>query len=380
LELIDCTPYLKELAQFILSHREFYNLPRKFNVAFDGGGMIGTVEDTNDIGAKAVRVGEKIAFRISLGGATGHKAFAKDCGILVDPSEVVDVILALIRTYIANGNRGDRKKARLKHLLDKWSFEQYLTETEKLLGRPIPRAPLTEGELVYPAEGMIHSHLGVHQQKQPGLRYIGVALPVGQITHKQMLRIAELSELYGSGDIRLTVWQNLIIPNIPAAYIETVKKSLRHMGLDWQQSAIAGGVIACTGNKYCKYASTDTKGHALALSKYLDKKFQLNQPVNIHLTGCPHSCAQHYIGDIGLLGVKTRDGGEAYHVLVGGGWGNRAAYGRQVYQSLPVEELHQAVERMFRAYLKHRLEGERFQDFTIRHDLNSLQLMFANEE
>lgn len=379
-ELIDCTPFVKELGQFILSHREFYNLPRKFNVAFDGGGLIGSVEDTNDIGVKAVKHGDQVAFRISLGGATGHKAFAKDCGVLVAPEEIVKVVIALIRVFIANGNRGDRKRARLKHLLEKWSFDQYLAETEKLLGKPIARVPLADGVLAYPAEKLTHSHIGVYAQKQPGLYYIGVAFPVGQITPKQMIRLAELSDLYGSGDLRLTVWQNLIIPNIPEAYLETVKKSLRHMGLDWQQSAITGGVIACTGNRYCKYSSTDTKGHALALSKHLDKKFQLETPVNIHVTGCPHSCAQHYIGDIGLIGVKSRDGGEAYHVLVGGGFGNRAACGRQVFQSLPVQELNVTVEKMFRAYFKHRLPEERFQDFTLRHDLNTLQVLFTDED
>jgi ferredoxin-nitrite reductase len=379
-ELIDCSPFVRELGQYILSHREFYNLPRKFNVAFDGGGLIGAVEDTNDIGVKAVKHGDGVAFRISLGGATGHKAFATDCGALVAPEEIVDVVLALIRVFIANGNRGDRKRARLKHLLEKWSLEQYLEATEKVLGRAIPRAPLSALELIYPSEQLPHTHLGVHAQKQPGLYYIGVSFPVGQITPKQMLRLAELSELYGSGDLRLTVWQNLIIPNIPEAYLETVKKSLRHMGLDWQRSLIAGGVVACTGNRYCKYSSTDTKGDALALSQYLEKKFQLDQPVNIHVTGCPHSCAQHYIGDIGLIGVKSRDGGEAYHVLVGGGFGNRAACGRQIFQALPVQELNSTVEKMFRAYLKHRLPVERFQDFTARLDLNTLQILFTDED
>jgi ferredoxin-nitrite reductase len=380
LELIDCTPYLNRVGQFILSHREFYNLPRKFNVAFDGGGLIGSVEDTNDIGVKAVRHGDGVAFRIALGGATGHKAFAKDAGIIVLPDQIVDVVLALIRVFIAKGNRSDRKRARLKHLLEKMPLEDYLSETEKLLGFPLTRLPLDPSLIDYPAERMNHSHQGVHPQKQKGLNLVGVVFPVGQVTSKQMRRLAELADLYGSGDLRLTVWQNLILTNIPDAYVETVKKSLKHMGLDWKQSALAGGVIACTGNRYCKYASTDTKGHALALSKYLDKRFELDRPLNIHVTGCPHSCAQHYIGDIGLLGVKSRDGGEAYHVLVGGGWGNRSAFGRQIYQTLPVEELHETVGRMVAAYVKHRLPEERFQDFTIRHDVNRLQQLFEDEK
>src|SRR5882724_11375207 len=133
-ELIDVMPFCHELAQIIINDRSFYDLPRKFNIAFDGGGLIGTVEDTNDIGVKAVMADGQVRFRIALGGATGHKAFARDLGVLVKPTEINKVIAALVRVYITNGNRTDRKKARLKHLLETWSLEKYLGETEKLLG------------------------------------------------------------------------------------------------------------------------------------------------------------------------------------------------------------------------------------------------------
>src|SRR5690349_17539127 len=141
-ELFDVTTLCQQLAQIIINDRTFYDLPRKFNIAYDGGGVIGTVEDTNDIGAKAVKVGGEIFFRLALGGATGHQAFARDLGVLVPPGEVNQVIVALVRVFIANGNRSDRKRARLKHLLESWTFEQYLAETEKVLGRSLRRAPL----------------------------------------------------------------------------------------------------------------------------------------------------------------------------------------------------------------------------------------------
>ena len=375
-ELIDCTPYVRELADFILAHREFYNLPRKFNIAFDGGGLIGSVEDTNDIGAKAVKIGDEVYFRLSLGGATGHKSFARDLGVVVPPKEIVKAIIAVVRVYIANGNRGDRKKARLKHLLDKWTLDQYLVETEKVLGSGLTRLTLDPRTINYPCADLPHSHIGAYPQKQPGLYYLGVVSPVGQITPRQLFRVADLADNYGSGEIRLTVWQNFIIPNIPAAYVETVKRAVRKMGFDYQQSNVASGIIACTGNRYCKFSSTDTKGHALSLIKYLEKRVELDQPVNIHFTGCPNSCAQHYMGDIGMLGAKTRDGREAYHVFVGGGFGNNAACGRQIYQALPCDEINGAVEKILRAYLKHRQPGESFQAFTTRHDVNSLQVFF----
>lgn len=394
-ELIDTAPFCHQLSQRIINDRQFYDLPRKFNIAFDGGGLIGTMEDTNDIGIKAVEVSVEsgpikpgIYFRVKLGGATGHKAFARDLGVLVPPEEIVKVATALVRVYIANGNRADRKQARLKHLLEKWTLEQYLEETEKLLGARLVRSPLDasnrsplETERKLPA--IPHSHVGVFPQKQPGLNYIGVAVPVGQITPKQMLRLADLADNYASGEIRLTVWQNLIVPNIPDAFVETVKKALVKMGLHWQQSNVRSGVVACTGNSYCKFAATNTKGHALAISDHLEKRFKLDQPINIHLTGCPNSCAQHYIGDIGLLGAKVKFAGESvegYHVFVGGGFGDSQAVGRQVFQGLPFDQLKPTLEKMVDGYLRHRQPGENFRLFTARHDLNTLQAIFSNEE
>ena len=391
-ELIDTMPLCHQLGQIILNDRGFYDLPRKFNIAFDGGGLIGTAEDTNDIGLKAVQIREEtdgipagVYFRVALGGATGHKAFARDLGVLVRPVEVLKVTAALIRVYIANGNRADRKKARLKHLLETWSLEKYLAETEKLLGYRLLRVPedLPSGPQSPTPEVPPHSHVGVFPQKQPGLNYIGVAIPVGQITPKQMLRLAEIAELYGSSEVRLTVWQNLIIPNVPDPYVETVKKALVKLGLHWKQSNLRSGFIACTGSSYCKFASANTKAHALELADYLDKKFDLDQPINVHLTGCPNSCAQHYMGDIGLPRAQVKVAGESvegYHVFVGGGFGGRQAIGRQVFQGLSFNDLKPTLEKMLRAYLKHRVGGESFQSFTQRHDLNTLQALFSNAE
>ena len=411
-ELIDTMPLCHQLGQIILNDRAFYDLPRKFNIAFDGGGLIGTVEDTNDIGLRAVKVGAAsdpippgIYFRVALGGATGHKAFARDISVLVKPDEVLKVTAALVRVYIANGNRGDRKKARLKHLLETWTLEKYLEETEKLLGYKLLRVPGPgpgNGAMEYWSNGLTqshhsttpslhhsapslvpHSHVGVFPQKQKGLNYIGVAIPVGQITPKQMLRLAEIAELYGSSEVRLTVWQNLIIPNIPDAFVETVKKALVKMGLHWQQSNLRSGIIACTGSSYCKFAAANTKGHALELADYLDKRVKLDQPINIHLTGCPNSCAQHYMGDIGLLGAKVKVAGESfdgYHVFVGGGFGGRQAIGRQIFQGVSCNDLKPMLERMLKGYLRHRNDGEPFQSFTNRHDVSALQGIFSNEE
>ena len=382
-ELIDTMPLCHEMAQIILNDRAFYDLPRKFNIAYDGGGLIGTVEDTNDIGCRAVKVGDEVFFRIAIGGATGHKAFARDIGVLVKPVELNKVVSAMVRVYIANGNRGDRKKARLKHLLETWTLEKYLAETEKVLGYSLMRTTEEKSEIGDRRSEIPHSHVGVFPQKQRGLNYVGVTIPVGQITPKQMLRIAEIADLYGSGEVRLTVWQNLIIPNVPDAFIATVEKTVRKLGFDTAQSNLRSGFIACTGNSYCKFAQSCTKEHALDLMDWLDKRVKLDRPVNVHLTGCPNSCAQHYMGDIGLLGTKTKVAGESvegYHVFVGGGFGAQQAVGRQVFTGVAFGDLKGTLEKMLRAYLRHRTGGEGFQAFTARHDLNALQALFSNDE
>lgn len=375
-ELIDVLPYVRDIGHQILNNREYYNLPRKFNIAFDGGGLIGSVEDTNDLGARAVKVGETIYFRIAVGGATGHKAFARDIGILVEPAKIVTVLLGMVRVFIAKGNRTDRKRARLKHLLETMSFEDYLAATEDLLGFKLNRS--AEG-LDTPRSEFAHSHVGIYPQKQEGLHYVGAGVPVGQLTAKQLERLADLSDNYGTGEVRLTVWQNFIIPNIPAAYVQTVAKNLGQMGFPTKSSPVSSGVIACTGNRYCKYAQADTKGHALALIKHLEKRVPLDQPVNIHFTGCPHSCAQHYMGDIGLLGTKVR-GAEGYHIFIGGGFGQNQAVGRQIFSGIEAEEVPQLVEKMLKGYLRRREGAETFQSFATRHNLNTLQAIFTNDE
>ncbi|MGC3960816.1 MAG: NirA family protein [Verrucomicrobiota bacterium] len=380
-ELIDVQPFVQQIGQIIINDRSFYDLPRKFNIAYDGGGLIGSVEDTNDIGVKAVKIGDELLFRIALGGATGHKSFARDMGVVVPPAEINKVVVAIVRVFIEKGCRTNRKKARLKHLLETMSMDEYLALVEKKLGKQLRRAPYDLAQMRWASQELAHSHVGDYPQKQKGFSYVGAVCPVGNITPKQMLRVAELAELYGNGEVRLTVWQNFIIPNVPDAFVPTLKKALDKAGLPTKQSNLASGVIACTGNSYCKFAQANTKGHALEVIKQLEKRLELDQPVNIHVTGCPNSCAQHYMGDIGCLGTKTKINGErqdAYHVFVGGGFARNQAVGRQVFSGVTAQELPNIVEKMLRTYLKHRTgKAETFQQFTTRHEVGRLQELFA---
>ena len=383
-ELIDSQPYATALHYYILNNRDMYNIPRKFNVGFDGGGAISVVADTNDIGFSAVTVpeGKSVApgvyFRVQLAGITGHSQFAADAGIVVKPEESVAVAAAIIRVFAENGDRTNRKKARLKYLVDKWGIPTFVEEMEKKLAFPLQRLPVADCRQPHPP--ILHGHLGVYKQKQKGLNYIGAAVPVGRLRTRQMRRIADVAQNYGSGDIRLTVWQNLLITNVPDAYVETAKRSLVRIGLHHEANSITGGLIACTGNTGCKFAATNTKGQAVELAKYLEKRVALDQPINIHLTGCPHSCAQHYIGDIGLLGVQIGQSGqqaEGYHVFFGGSSGQNETLAREVFHGIPFGELPALLEKVLKIYLAKRTNHESFKQFVSRREVKELQELFS---
>ena len=387
-ELIDTRPYARAMHHHILHHREMYGLPRKFNIAFDGGGAVAALEDTNDVGFTAVRVGEGKAvpagvyFRLQLGGISGHKDFAKDEGVLLTPDQCVPVAAAVVRVFNENGDRTDRKKARLKYVLDRWGHEKYILEAETHLPFKLTRLPLGECE-PRPAVSK-HGHLGVHPQKQPGLSYIGVLLPVGRMTTDQMRGLAALAERYGSGTIRMTVWQNLLISDVKTEDIPAVQQAIEDVGLHWEATNVRGGLVACTGNAGCKFAASNTKRHALAIADHLDARLELDQPVNIHLTGCPNSCAQHYLGDIGMLGTKVAVGDdmvEGYHVFVGGGHGDDQGIGREVFKSVTAEDLPGVTEAMLRAYLAHRTSAdEPFNEFVRRHPTDQLTAWFGEHQ
>lgn len=382
-ELFDVAPMAQELNLYIQNSRDLYDLPRKFNVAFDSGGAVSVAADTNDIGFIATQVSEGrsvpagVYFRAQLCGITGHRQFARDCGVLLTPGQVVAVAVAMMRVYIQNGDRTDRKKARLKYLVDRWGVEKFLNETEKLLAFPLMRVPLEECEPRMHVDK--HGHIGAHSQRQPGLFYIGVALPVGRISAAQMRAVADIADTHGSGEIRLTVWQNLILPNIPVGKLDAVREALDRADLRDSANTFAAGAVACTGSRGCRYAATDTKAHALELATFLDQKLKVQQPVNLHVTGCPHSCAQHYIGDIGLLGAKV-GGEEGYQVLIGGGSDDRQGLGRELIPAIRFADLPPVMERLFKSFEENREEGEAFLDFARRHEIERLKEMLSEKE
>jgi len=382
-ELIDTRPYAREWHFHILNERALYGLPRKFNVGFDGGGIIPVLEDTNDIGFQAVEVKEGcevapgVWFRLMIGGITGHRDFARETGVVVKPSDATKVADAIVRVFIDHGDRTDRTKARLKYVIDRFGLDKVLGLVEEKLGRKLDR--VAGGAFAPRLPFDRTAHIGVHPQKQPDRTWVGVVLPVGKMTADQMRGLAQIARDLGDGDIRLTVWQNLIISGVHSESVKAAQVRIEALGLCTSTNSIRAGLVACTGNVGCKFAASDTKRHAEEIARSCESRVALDGPVNIHLTGCHHSCAQHYIGDIGLLACKVQtsedgDTVEGYHIHVGGGFGADAAIAPEIYHDVKAEDAPKVVERMLKAYLAHRASPrESFLAFTRRHEIDALR-------
>lgn len=384
-ELYDTRPLCRAMHHYILNHREMYGLPRKFNIAFDGGGRVPVLEDTNDIGFVAAEVtgGEGFApgvyFRLQLGGITGHRDFAFDTEVLLKPEECVPVAGAVVRAFANHGDRTNRQKARLKYVLDRMGREAFIVEVEKEHGSRLRRA--AGAEVAPRALADKHGHIGVHGQGQAGLNYLGVVLPVGRLTTMQMRGLAEVAERFGSGTLRLTVWQNLLISDVADRDVGVSIAALQALGLAVEASALRRGLVACTGNAGCKFAASNTKGHALKLADHLEARLAIDTPINIHLTGCHHSCAQHYIGDIGLIAVKVVRGEESvegYNVFIGGGAAATAeqAMAREYAMSVAFDDLPPLLEALLAAWLAHRTgPTDSFFAFCRRHEIAELRAL-----
>jgi ferredoxin-nitrite reductase len=388
-ELIDTRPYAREWHFHILNDRSLYGLPRKFNVGFDGAGVIPVLEDTNDIGFQAVTVNDGfglepgVCFRLCLGGLTGHHSFAGDTGVLVKPTDATKVADAVVRVFIDHGDRTDRTKARLKYVLDKMGVEKFLGLMEEKLGHKLTRA--VPGALAPRPPFSRTAHLGIHPQKQDGLNWIGVVVPVGRLTAAQIRGLAQVARDFGDGDIRLTVWQNLLISGVATDMLATAKSKIEELGLSIETNAIRSGLVACTGNTGCKFAASDTKRHAEAIAAWCETRVAIDTQVNIHLTGCHHSCAQHFVSEIGLLACKVQetedsDPIEGYHILVGGGFGPDAELGREIYRDVKADDAPKTIERILKAYVAHRASREEtFIAFARRHEIDALKAMAAQE-
>ena len=380
-ELIDTRPHSRAMHHFILHRRELYGLPRKFNIAFDGGGRISALAETNDIEFSAIADQDgTIWYRLGLGGITGHGDFARDTGVLVAPEQAVRLANAILRVFIREGDRTNRARARLKYLLDRWGVECFLDAVQTEFGAPLTRA--APGRMQPRPAPDRAAHIGVHAQRQAGKNWLGVIAPGGRLSAAQMRGLAAIAERHGSATLRLTVWQNLLVSDVADADVPAALADIAALGLHTEAGALRTGMVACTGNAGCRFAASATKRHAGELVEWLEARIAPDAPVNIHLTGCHHSCAQHLIADIGLLGARVARGDdtvEGYDLHVGGGCAPDARIGRLVRERVAFDELPHMVLALLAAWMRDRAPAETFLCWSARQDTETLAAICAGQ-
>ncbi|MBW4573927.1 MAG: ferredoxin--nitrite reductase [Aphanothece sp. CMT-3BRIN-NPC111] len=342
-ELIDTRELVQQVQDTLTNggkgNPEFTNLPRKFNIAIAGCRDNSVHAEINDLAFIPAYKDNLLGFNVLVGGFFSAKRCdaAIPLNAWVPPQDVVDLSQALLEVYRDNGLRSNRLKARLMWLIDEWGMEKFRAEVEKQLGRPLQ--PAAEKDEI---DWEKLDHIGVYPQKQPGLNYVGLHIPVGRLYAQDMFDIARLAEVYGSGEIRLTVEQNAIIPNVPDSRLEAflVEPLLQHFSIN--PDSLARSLVSCTGAQFCNFALIETKNRALSLIEELDTEVSLSKPVRIHWTGCPNSCGQPQVADIGLMGTKARKNGKAVEgvdIYMGGKVGKDAHLGSCVQKGIPCEDL-----------------------------------------
>lgn len=384
-ELIDTRLFVQSWDDYIAAHPALSGLSAKFSVCFDGGGIIRVCDRLNDIAFAAVLVDGNVYFRLHLSvGAKGQPP--SDMGILLPPDECLPVLAALADVYLVHSNTTSQGRLRLLDLLNTLGCENYLQEVQQRLPFPVlcseTRKDLTPQPPSLAGKGEEkYQHIGIHPQRQQGLFYLGVVLTLGRLESKQMRGLADLAAKYGSGTLRLTPWQNLLLTDIPQQWVVDVQREIAFLGLDTSASNIKSALVACSGKKGCAASATDTKNHALALAEYLETRLTLDCPVNIHFSGCEKSCAQHSKSDITLLGVSIEADNETvegYHVYVGD---SKHKFGREIYQYVIFAELPALIERMLYVYKIQRINSnESFGEFANRYAIAQLQKLINTDD
>lgn len=375
LELMDTRTLVSELDAYICEH-PLEGLSPKFSVGFDGGGTVSVYQQKNEITFRA------IALSGDWGLGTGdwglvenniyfHLILGKPTFIFLKPEQCISVVAALAQVYLDNVDKNLPRKPRLKHLLQDKGVEWYLKQAQSYL--PFNLSKLSKSTLTQNINAKSYHHIGVHPQRQPGLSYIGIVLPLGQISSEQLHALGDLASKYGSGTLRLTPWQNLLISDIPNSYILEVKAEIERLGLNWSATDIHSALVACTGKTGCASSATDTKKHALTLSDYLKKHITLDVPVTIHFSGCSKSCAHHGKSDITLLGTLVEKDGilvEGYQIYMGDG----EPFGRSLNINITNAELPEKIFRILQLYqIKRTQPSESFGEFANRYTIPQLR-------
>jgi sulfite reductase (ferredoxin) len=383
-EVIDASPLALQIDRELGGNSEFYNLPRKFKISITGCRHWCSYPEINDIGLTATtrrRAGKaEVGFTLRVGGGLStnpHLAVALDA--FIKPEQVVQVVRGVAEIFRASEVlRQSREKARLKFLFLEhgWTADTFLAELQQQIGFSLDPGEREE----IPAD--IHrDHAGVHDQKQPGLVYVGASVLRGRITPQQLNLVADLADRYADGRVRNTVMQNLLIVNVRKESAALVADTLTAAGLPVRASVFARGTISCTGSEFCKLALTETKSFARWLTEELEERLPaFEEQLKLHITGCPNSCGQHWIADIGIEGKKIKQHGkmvDAYYFCVGGSVGQFASIARPVGYRCTADTVPDAIERLLEGFNTRREGKENLRQFFGRHTNEELRALLA---
>jgi ferredoxin-nitrite reductase len=365
-ELFDCSDVVEQAAGFFYGNPDFADLPRKHKYTIAACADRCNAPEINCVALVGVIHEGREGFAVRVGGGLSSvPRLARELGVFVPKDEAVEVLAAITSAWSEDLRyRVSRVKARLKFMIDDIGPEGMRELVEARLGRT-----LEEFELP-PATTPPSDHLGIHAQKQPGFASIGVPVHLGLISGDQMIAVADLAEAVG-GDIRVTRLQNFVVANVPEDAVERVVAELAGIGFPLDVNPVRGRSVACTGEPHCNFSVTETKTRLGRLIEHLEERFGLAiADLRLHLDGCPHACAQHWVGDLGFQGTTARDDEgarrQAYDIFVRGGLGLDAAIGRPLFRRVRSEELDVAVEGLVRGWVTERREAESFAAFATR--------------
>ncbi|MEA5519280.1 ferredoxin--nitrite reductase [Limnoraphis robusta] len=342
-ELYDTRELVQQVQDMITNssqgNPEFTNLPRKFNIAIAGCRDNSVHAEINDIAFVPAFKNETFGFNVLVGGFFSAKRCeaAIPLKVWVKPEQVVAICRAILEVYRDNGPRANRQKSRLMWLIDEWGIDKFRSEVENQMGETL-EAEAEKDEILWEKR----DHIGVYSQKQTGFNYVGLNVPIGRLYANDMFELARLAEVYGQGELRLTVEQNVIIPDISDSRLNAFLTEPFLEKFSINPAPLTRALVSCTGAQFCNFAMIETKNRALALVKELEAELSLDKPVRIHWTGCPNSCGQPQVADIGLMGTKARKNGkmvEGVDLFMGGKVGKDAELGTCVQKGIPCEDL-----------------------------------------
>jgi len=341
-ELFDASPVAREFTQMFIGNKAFTNLPRKFNVTISACKEACVHAEAQDLALtpalKEIDGALVAGFNVAVGGklGSGGLRMASPLNLFVTPEEAASLCSHVVMIFRDHGARELRTKARLAFLIEAWGVEKFRKELARRVDRPLASAGKDQRTSKHT------DHVGVFRQQQSGLNYVGLAVPVGRMTAAQMIEVAAAAETYGSGELRLTVGQNLIIPNVPDRRIGELTEAPVLRALRYDPSEVMRGLVSCTGMDYCHFALIDTKGWALKTARALEAKLGKTQPLRMHWSGCPASCGNHTLADIGMLGKNIKLNGEvieAVDVFAGGAAGCEANFPIKLLEDVPCDDL-----------------------------------------